>query len=66
MQEQLLKKASLQKARHAFEEERQRKIQEMESFLTGDCEDSMAVAETNEKLSLVHEDLKNAFRIMEV
>lgn len=66
VQEQLLKKANLQLTRQVFEEERQRRIELMESFLTGDSEDSLAIAETNDKLSLVHEDLINAFKLMEV
>lgn len=38
----------------------------MEAYLTGDSIESMALAETNENLSLVHEDLLNAFWIMQV
>ncbi|KAK3710665.1 hypothetical protein QZH41_011005, partial [Actinostola sp. cb2023] len=66
MQEQLLKKANMRRARQEFEVEKLRRIEEMESFLIGaDTEQTMALAEANEKLSLVHEDLKHAFRIME-
>jgi len=66
VQEQLLKKALLKQTRQAFEEERQRRIEMMESLLDADNEESLALAETNEKLSMVHEDLMNAFRLMEV
>jgi hypothetical protein len=66
MQEELLKKASLRRVQQAFERERQRRIQEMETLLSVESEESVAMADTNARLSLVHEDLKNAFRIMEV
>ncbi|XP_032218071.1 trichohyalin isoform X2 [Nematostella vectensis] len=65
MQDELLMRASRRRAREAFEEERQRKIKEMENMMTGCDEESLAMAETNDKLSEVHQDLKSAFQIMQ-
>lgn len=66
MQEELLKKASFRRTKQVMEEERQRRIQEMEALLTDESEESIAMADTNARLSLVHEDLLNAFRTLEV
>ena len=66
MQEELMRNMSRQKARQEFERERERKIQEMKKLTEAISEEGIAMAETNDKLSHVHADLKNAFKMMRV
>ena len=66
MQEELMRNMARQKARQDFERERERKIQEMKKLTEAISEEGMAMAETNDKLSHVHADLKNAFKMMRV
>ena len=55
-----------QKARQEFERERKRKIEEMRKLTEVISEEGIAMAETNDRLSHVHADLKNAFKMMRV
>ena len=66
MQEELLRNMARQKARQEFERERKRKIAEMRKLTEVISEDGIAMAETNDRLTHVHADLKNAFKMMRV
>ena len=66
MHEELLSNMARRKAREIFEMERQRKIEEMKRLTETVSEEGIAMAETNDKLSQVHVDLKNAFKRMRV
>ena len=66
MQEELLRNMARQKARQEFERERKRKIEEMRKLTEVISEEGIAMAETNDRLSHVHADLKNAFKMMRV
>ena len=66
MQEELLRNMARQKARQEFERERKRKIEEMKKLTEVISEEGIAMAETNHRLSHVHADLKNAFKMMRV
>ena len=66
MHEELLSNMARRKAREIFEMERQRKIEEMIRLTETVSAESIAMAETNDRLSHVHEDLKNAFKRMRV
>ncbi|KAL9985834.1 hypothetical protein ACROYT_G008282 [Oculina patagonica] len=64
MHEELLRNMARRKAREEFELERERKIKEMQMLTEAMSEEGIAMAETNDRLSHVHEDLKNAFKMM--
>lgn len=66
MHEELLRNMARRKAREEFEKERERKIKEMEKLTETMSEEGIAMAETNDRLSHVHVDLKNAFKMMRV
>ena len=66
MHEELVSNMARRKAREIFEMERQRKIEEMKRLTETVSAESIAMAETNDRLSHVHEDLKNAFKRMRV
>ena len=66
MHEELLSNMARRKAREIFEMERKRKIEEMKRLTETVSEEGIAMAETNDKLSQVHADLKNAFQRMRV
>ena len=66
MHEELLSNMARRKAREIFEMERKRKIEEMKRLTETVSEEGIAMAETNDKLSQVHADLKNAFKRMRV
>ena len=66
MHEEMLRNMARKKARQEFELERERKIKEMEKLTETISEDGIAMAETNARLSRVHDDLKNAFKMMRV
>ena len=66
MHEELLSNMARRKAREIFEMERQRKIEEMKRLTETVSEEGIAMAETNDRLSQVHVDLKNAFKRMRV
>lgn len=66
MHEELLRNMARRKAREEFELERERKIKEMQMLTEAMSEEGIAMAETNDRLSHVHEDLKNAFKMMRV
>ena len=66
MHEELLSNMARRKAREIFEMERQRKIEEMKRLTETVSAESIAMAETNDRLSHVHKDLKNAFKRMRV
>ena len=66
MHEELLSNMARRKAREIFEMERRRRIEEMTRLTEAVSEEGIAMAETNERLSQVHEDLKNAFKRMRV
>lgn len=66
MQEELLRNMARRKARQEFEAERERRIKEMQMLTETMSEEGIAMAETNDKLSHVHADLKNAFKMMRV
>lgn len=64
MHEELLSKMARRKATEEFERERARKIKEMRELTETVSEVGLAMAETNDRLSYVHADLKNAFKMM--
>lgn len=66
MHEEMLRNMARKKARQEFELERERKIKEMEMLTETISEEGIAMAETNDRLSRVHDDLKNAFKMMRV
>ena len=66
MHEEFLSKMARQKAREEFERERERKIKEMKMLTETVSADGLAMAETSDRLSYVHADLKNAFKMMRV
>ena len=66
MHEELLSKMARRKATEEFERERARKIKEMRELTETVSEVGLAMAETNDRLSYVHADLKNAFKMMRV
>lgn len=64
MHEELMSKMARMKATEEFERERTRKIKEMKELTETVSETGLAMAETNDRLSYVHADLKNAFQMM--
>lgn len=66
MHEELMSKMARTKATEEFERERTRKIKEMKELTETVSETGLAMAETNDRLSYVHADLKNAFQMMRV
>ena len=66
LHEELMRKEARKKARQEFELERERKIKEMQMLTETMSGEGIAMAETNDKLSHVHADLKNAFKMMRV
>lgn len=66
MHEEMLRNMARKKARQEFELERERKIKEMEMLTETISDEGIAMAETNARLSRVHDDLKNAFKMMRV
>ena len=66
MHEELIRRATLRDSQQQTEIERERKIQQLEKMMSGHSEEGEAMAETNDRLSRVHSDLRKAFAIMQV
>ena len=66
MHEELLRRSAQRIVGKEVESERKRKLGEMEKMTKGEAEHEMEMAQTNENLSKLQLDLKNAFKIMNV
>ena len=66
MHEELVRRVTMKASLQEMERERERKVEQIQKMFSGDTEEGQSMADTNDKLSKVHSDLKKAFTIMEV
>lgn len=66
MHAELLRRSAQKVVDVEIEKERKRKLEELEKMMRGEGENEMEIAKTNEILSKVQCDLKNAFKIATV
>ena len=62
MHAELLRRSAQKIVDVEVEKERKRKLEELEKMMRGEGENEMEIAKTSENLSIVQNDLKNAFK----
>ena len=66
MHAELLRRSAQKVVDEEVERERKRKMEELEKMVKGEGAHEMEIAKTNENLTQVQNDLKNAFRMSSV
>lgn len=62
MHAELLRRSAQKIVDVEVEKERKRKLEELEKLMRGEGENEMEIAKTSENLTIVQNDLKNAFK----